>query len=253
MYLPGPVRWVREYFRRQRLLRDGIRDMAGKSDALQPVRMAIKRALRGPTRHERDRWKAIEDRRRDLAARTDKIDLVGKQVGLAEHGLSASSDRPWTDFLFQLARVVQPHAALELGTNIGMSGSYLAAALSVNGKGHLWTLEGVPDLAKVAEETFSKVGLGDLVTVVPGWFKDTLTTSLENGPFSLVFVDGHHDGEATISYYRQIKQHLTANSILVFDDINWSRGMQAGWKIITEDKDIRDFCVVAGYGIVAIW
>ena len=89
-------------------------------------------------------------------------------MSLAAHGAAVSSDRPWTDFLFQLTRVVRPHAVLELGTNIGMSGSYLAAALRTNGAGHLWTIEGIPDLAKAAQQTFQSAELDPWATSVVG-------------------------------------------------------------------------------------
>ena len=90
--------------------------------------------------------------------------------------------------------------------------------------------------------------------MVPGWFKDTLAPTLEkHGRFTLVFIDGHHDGDATIAYYNQIKPRLTANSIISFDDIRWSRGMQQAWKTISKDKDLRDAAEVMDYGIVAIW
>ena len=234
------------------MLWEGLRTISNNSDALNPVRVALKRSIRGPDLRERRLWKTIERRRQEIANGNDTITFQGQQMSLAAHGAAVSSDRPWTDFLFQLTRVVRPHAVLELGTNIGMSGSYLAAALRTNGAGHLWTIEGIPDLAKAAQQTFQSAELDPWATSVVGWFKDALSTTLSNGPFQLVFIDGHHNGDATIDYYRQIKPHLGDNSFLVFDDINWSRGMQQGWQTITEDKDIRDCAAIMGFGVVSI-
>jgi predicted O-methyltransferase YrrM len=252
MFVPKPVRSLIQFSRRKFMLYESLRKISDHSDALEPVRRALKRCIRGPDLRERRTWGRIEQRRQDIAKGDQIIDLGGQRTSLAAHGLSVSADHPWTDFLFQMTRVLRPGAILELGTNIGMSGSYMAGGLSCNGAGHLWTLEGVPDLAKAAQETFKVAGLSERATVVIGWFDDTLPRALSNGPFQLVFIDGHHIGDATVEFYRQIKPHLTMGSFIIFDDINWSRGMQLGWKTIIEDTDIRDHAVVIGFGIVAI-
>src|SRR5262249_1845494 len=178
--------------------------------------------------------------------------LVGQTVGVAEHATNSSTRRPWGDFLYHLMRVLQPHRALELGTCVGLSGSYIAAGLKANEKGHLWTLEGMPDSVRIANETFSVLGLADRVTTITGRFLDTLDGALKNGPFNFAFIDGHHEGDATIDYFTRIRPHLTGNSIVIFDDIDWSRGMQDAWKTIHENKDVRDRGSIMGWGVIVI-
>jgi predicted O-methyltransferase YrrM len=254
MRLPAPFNSIRDLAYRQRKLRGALATLSGHSDALNPARMALRRAIRGPGLQERQAWAAIERQWDRMMQSSDTVEMpTGEKVSLATHAASASSRRPETDFFFQLARVLRPNAALELGTNVGMSGSYIAAGLKTNGIGHLWTLEGVKDLARAAIDNFKGAGLDQWATVVTGWFKDTLAPTLEHGPFTLVFIDGHHDGDATMNYYKQIKPRLTANSIIVLDDIRWSRGMQQAWKAISEDRDLRDAAEVMDWGIVAIW
>jgi predicted O-methyltransferase YrrM len=262
MYLPWPVRPILNYSKNQRILRHGLKEVRACSDAMGPVKDALARALRWPSRDERRAWAAIDQRWKDLSKRTDPIRLVGasvppnvvgRSVPVGEHTMNTSTTRPWGDFLFQLVRVIQPQAALELGTCVGLSASYIAAAMQINNRGHLWTLEGIADSAKIARETFSVLGLSDRVTTIVGRFIDTLDTALKNGPYTFAFVDGHHEGDATIEYFNKIKPHLSGNSILVFDDINWSRGMQNAWKEITRDKDVRDHVNVLDWGVLAIY
>jgi predicted O-methyltransferase YrrM len=102
----------------------------------------------------------------------------------------------------------------------------------------------MPDSAAVARETFAALGVAGRVTVMVGRFADTLDEAVKKGPFGFAFVDGHHDGDATLEYYNKIKPHLTGNAILIFDHINWSRSMQSAWQAITADPDIRDHAVV---------
>ena len=53
------------------------------------------------------------------------------------------------------------------------------------------------------------------------------------------FVDGHHDELATLSYFEQILPFMTESSIIVFDDISWSRGMERAWNAIIENESIK--------------
>lgn len=81
--------------------------------------------------------------------------------------------------LYGLVREFMPRHAVEMGSSVGISGSYQATALRHAGAGRLLVLEGTPDLAAVASETHAELGLD-------------------------VEIDGHHDGRATVEYFEQI-------------------------------------------------
>lgn len=148
----------------------------------------------------------------------------------------------WAQFLFQLVRETKPQSCIEMGTCLGISASYLGAALKLNGSGKLVTLEGAPSIADFARGQLNSLDL-DNVAVVTGQFSDTLASTLEAlKPVDFVFVDGHHDGPATIEYFQQIRPYLSENAVMVFDDISWSPGMRAAWEeIAREDLDAYDF------------
>jgi predicted O-methyltransferase YrrM len=123
-----------------------------------------------------------------------------------------------------------------MGTAVGISAAYQAAALSLNGHGTLVTLEGASTLADIATENFRLLGL-DTVELVVGRFQDTLPDVLtKRRPVDYVFVDGHHDEQATLAYFEQILPFLKETALLVFDDIGWSEGMKRAWNTITKDK-----------------
>lgn len=213
----------------------------------------------------------VESRRQTLEASSRPIELVDFGAGTPnanrsaeemDHGVvrqdtvgivckRASKSSFWTRLLFALIREYQPRQCLELGTCMGISASYQVAALQMNGDGILLTLEGAPSLAEIAEEGFTAQGF-DMkhVRVLTGRFRDTLPAAIGMlETIDYAFIDGHHDEQATIEYFKILKQHATPNAIFVFDDISWSRGMRRAWETIQDDPDVQ---LVLSLGMVGI-
>ena len=159
---------------------------------------------------------------------------------LAVGGSSVSGK--WAMVLFLLIRAFKPRTCLELGTCIGVSALFQAAALRLNGAGRLVTLEGSAFRARIARENFARLGL-DQIELVTGQFEDTLLPILkQRKPIDFAFIDGNHTEEATIGYYEQIEPYLADKAILVFDDICWSDGMRRVWKrIVRNPSVVRSF------------
>ncbi len=145
----------------------------------------------------------------------------------------------WSVFLFKLLREIKPLVCLELGTNLGISAAYQAAALKLNKRGRMISIEGAESLADSARLLLNELSL-DNISVVTGRFQDTLQHVLrENKPVDFVFVDGHHSERATIEYFQNIIPFLSPKALLVFDDISWSAGMVRAWNTIRRDERIR--------------
>ncbi len=151
---------------------------------------------------------------------------------------SAATPEKWGEFQFRLIRKLRPSNCLELGTNLGISGSYILSALSLNNNGFLITLEGNEKFASIASANMSGLTLTNF-EIATGMFNETLPVVLgEKRLFDYVFIDGHHDKNATIAYYQMIQPHLADNSVIIFDDINWSAGMQEAWAFICSENGI---------------
>lgn len=144
----------------------------------------------------------------------------------------ASKDRMWAALLMRLVRHIRPHSCVEMGAAVGISAAYQAGALRLNGGGHLVTLEGGQALAEVAEATLASLDLSGIVRVVPGRFADTLPTVLGEAAPDYVFIDGHHDGQATTDYFTQVEA-VMARGVVVIDDIDWSPGMRQSWETVS--------------------
>ena len=266
---------------------------AGYSDAIRwRVRAAKKLAFRGIYQRRLRRLQEVADPNgRRLARVMDQLqrgELLGGESLLeaveAERELMLSSEEPLFDgtlgeagmhdkgvsvkgacivskgrysatFLYLLAREFKPSVAFELGTNVGISSAYQAAALRLNGGGSLITLEASPYRLRLAKRLHEKVGLTDKVRYKMGLFSDTLGRALkESGPVGYAFIDGHHQYRRTLDYFDMICECATDEAIFVFDDIVWSAGMKRAWGEIKDDERVAlaaDFgtmgvCVMAG-------
>ena len=148
-------------------------------------------------------------------------------------------------FLNRLAKFTPGGAMLELGTSLGLSSSYLAET----GK-HLTTIEGCPNIAEVARLNFAQLQLSNISLKI-GPFDDQLPLVLANQTdINLAFVDGNHSYEATLRYYKLLRKHLPNESVIVFDDIYWSKGMLRAWNEIVHQNPQQVTVDLFHFGLV---
>lgn len=153
-------------------------------------------------------------------------------------------------FLYLLVRSLKPRNVLEMGTNLGVSGAYIAAALKENDQGgSLVTLEGSPYRQRIARDMHCSMGL-DNVSYVKGLFADTLTPTLNDmGSVDLAFVDGNHWYEPTMEYFEEITLFSARGTTFVFDDIRWSEGMSKAWADLKKDQRLDPVVDLGSVGL----
>ena len=222
------------------------------------------------TDEEREWISRIEAMRARLNARTDRIRLVdygsgphqGRTVEDAYEGIVSevvvgkvaekrSMRFPWTIALFEIARHTGARNALELGTAYGVSAAFQAAAIATNGGGRFTTIEGDPEQAQIAEANLAELGLD--VSIVVGRFQDVLFEVLDElAPTDYVFIDGHHERDATIAYFEQILTALDEGAIVVFDDISWSDGMRDAWGVVSQHPRVAVAVDLIAIGVCVV-
>jgi predicted O-methyltransferase YrrM len=99
-------------------------------------------------------------------------------------------------------------------------------------------MEGAPEIAKQAQRHFQHIGLHNIEQVI-GNFDSTLASVLQkNKSLDFVFIDGNHRFEPTIRYFNMMKPNLHEYSVVVFDDIHWSKEMEQAWAAIKNDDSV---------------
>jgi len=135
---------------------------------------------------------------------------------------------------------------LEIGTSLGIATSSMNFA---NPKSNIITLEGCSNTAYVAENSFKKFGIKN-INIKTGNFKDTLPAALKNKIFDCIFFDGNHQKNPTIDYFEQCMHHIHNDSIFIFDDIYWSKGMKEAWNQIKNHPKVTVSIDTFYWGIV---
>lgn len=184
----------------------------------------------------------IEQRRKSLCQDKRQINkteygagstiLKGKKLfvnKMAAHSPVSSKEGSWLALLADKQNI---KTVLELGTHFGLSGAYL---ISLNKNARLFTIEGCPETAAIATETFELLGLTDRVHQQVGSFDELLPSFLPQcPPIDLLFIDGNHRGKHLIHYLNVCSNYLSPEGIIVLSDIYWSEDMKQTWDNIYE-------------------
>lgn len=244
-----------------------------KHPKLKAIGEALHESLTHNISDEEQKWiKLIEQRRSFLLQSNEEIAVIdfgagepnsNRKKGDMEKGVQStalvadickfgSKSQLWATILFKMIRKLEPSSCVELGSCVGISASYLTAALNINGKGELFSLEGSPETAKIAKETLDKLNLQN-GSVIVGPFHETLKSVLKSAnPIDFFFNDGHHDYDAVIQYFNESLPYLANESVIVFDDISWSPGMRMAWTKIENDERVSVSIDLQAIGIVLV-
>lgn len=149
--------------------------------------------------------------------------------------------------LFQLAHWLQAKNAVELGTCLGITTSYLAHSC----KGRVYTFEGVEALAAEAVQVWHRLKLRNIY-LVEGNIDQTLPSFLSkySEKPDLIVIDANHQYEPTWRYFHQLLPYVHNNTCMVFDDIHWSAEMSRVWNEIVNHPAVTVSIDVFGLGFV---
>jgi predicted O-methyltransferase YrrM len=186
-------------------------------------------------------------KRKDLGALGKDSPGDQRFVRVKDIARRSSISRKKGELLFKLVKWLDPSTIVELGTSLGVSTMYMAMAAP---KSQIITIEGCIDSANIARENFEKVSLKNIQVII-GDFGDKLCDAFETCPSpDLVFVDGNHRQEPTLTYFNNCLQHIHPETVFVFDDIHWSKGMEEAWAAICQHPDVKITIDLFHMGIV---
>jgi predicted O-methyltransferase YrrM len=137
--------------------------------------------------------------------------------------------------LFRVAHHYKPESIVELGTSLGISASYLSLGAK---DASLVTIEGAPTLAELAATNLKELAAHN-ASVLTGSFDVELPLLLEkHHNIGMAFIDGNHRMEPTLHYFNLLLERMAPSSVIIFDDIHWSREMEICWSKIKSDPRV---------------
>lgn len=161
--------------------------------------------------------------------------MKGRKRKVKDIARYSLKSKKYAFLLYRIVKYFQPENILELGTSFGITTLYMAAAQQ---HGRITTIEGNSKVAEIAAGSFDSMDRRDIVLINDS-FENALPRYLEKNSPDLVFFDGNHSRESTLTYFRQCLQKIRNDSVFIFDDIYWSEGMKEAWKEIKEQEEVR--------------
>lgn len=170
----------------------------------------------------------------DFGAGSQKMDYRIREI--KDVTRYSSMTQHYGELLFRLVNYFKPNTILELGSSLGLGTLYLALP---NSKAKVYTLEGCPETAHLAQEHYKLMGATN-IELIQGRFVQTLPDILQQiDRIDLLFIDGDHRYQSTTDYVGQCLDKCHQESILVLDDIHWSAGMTKAWHEIKQYSQVR--------------
>ena len=183
----------------------------------------------------------------DFGAGSSVIKTNKRVVG----AIAASSLKPkkYAQLLYRMVKYYRPQTIVELGTSFGITTAYLASA---NATSTVLTCEGSTAIASIAKQNFEVLQLNN-VQLTEGDFAQTLLPVLVKlHTIDFAFIDGNHQKEPTLNYFAKLLNCSNQNTILIFDDIHWSAGMESAWDAIKKHPQVTLTIDLFFIGIVFI-
>lgn len=135
--------------------------------------------------------------------------------------------------LSRLCSYYKPMKILELGTSLGIGTLHLHWG---NPKAIIDTVDASKEVQEIAKEIISKSNNGkQKINFHNLIFKEFLKNNLDT-KYDFIFLDGHHDGTATLNYVETLESKMTNESILIIDDIRWSNDMFQAWNTLVQSE-----------------
>ncbi len=183
----------------------------------------------------------------DFGARAENRPYKTSLVKVGKLVRQRSQPKKQARLLYRLARYFQPQSLLEFGTAAGFSTAYLKAAVPHS---KMISMEGCASLGDVASNNLKHLGIKN-VEISIGHFDSVLPGVLERTDrLDLVFFDGNHRQEPTLDYFNRCCDRAHENTLFIFDDIHWSRGMETAWNKIQNDPRVSLTVDIFWFGLV---
>lgn len=178
----------------------------------------------------------------DFGAGSKKL---GNKRKISQIFKMSSSKGKYGELLYRMSQFYQPKTILELGTSLGIGSTYMHLG---NEHAHITTVEACNNTRLTALETLKDK---ETIESVNATFSDFISALPKEQQFDLIFIDGHHDGTALLTYLDQLQAHAHDETLFILDDIRWSDSMKNAWDKIENEERFHLSLDLFRIGIVA--
>ena len=155
-----------------------------------------------------------------------------EQRGIDQIAKVAGMNRKTQELMASVIGYFKPQRMLELGTSLGKG----TVAMHIgHPEGNITTVERCPNTLAEAVKGFEKFGFEN-ITAVNALFTDFLNEDDQTWDF--VYLDGGHTKDFTLFTFEQLLPKLHNDSLLLLDDIYWSKEMTEAWKQIKDHPKV---------------
>ena len=149
------------------------------------------------------------------------VELLETSQKIQEHPLNMQN------YFIDYHTILKPKSTLELGTSLGIATHAMALGYSKN---TITSIEGCPKTVVYAKQQLNRFKTHK-IAIETGIFINLLP-HLKECSYDLISFNGHHDKDATIQYFETLLPKAHNESIFIFHDIYWSKGMTEAWEYI---------------------
>ena len=175
---------------------------------------------------------------RVFKSNTRAINQIAKNAGITKKR---------AELLFRITNYFQPESILEIGTSLGLATSALSLG---NVKSKITTLEGCPNTFAFAQKQFEEFGFKNITSINTEFSSYLKNYQLSIINYQLIYFDGNHSKQATLDYFELLLPTTTNETVWIFDDIHWSKGMEAAWEIIKSHPNVTVSIDTFQWGLV---
>lgn len=161
------------------------------------------------------------------------------------------------ELLYRITKYFQPDNILEIGTSLGLATSALSLGTRAEGelskanpKSKITTLEGCENTLAVAQKQFEIFELNNIYSVATEFKSFLKTQQPTTNNLQLIYFDGNHSRQATLEYFDLLLPTITNETVWIFDDIHWSKDMEAAWETIKNHPKVTVTIDTFQWGLV---
>lgn len=166
----------------------------------------------------------------DLGAGSKKLN---KKRTVQQIAKVSGSTKKYGMLLYRLVAHYKVKEVLELGTSLGIGTYWLTAgSKDLN----TTTVEGCSHTFNYTKIHFPEK-LKPQVNFINSSFTDYLKGLSNRVPFDLIFIDGDHQGKSLHEQLNLLEPFIHDETIIVLDDIRWSKGMLEAWEGLISNQD----------------